>query len=118
MHIFGSEWYAYVQSTKKVEAHSKKGVFVGYDDRSPAYLVFYPDSDAIERVRCVKVIDESIGRHMLEEYEDNIVSPLPPKENSVGDETGDRRDAKFTEGNESRYLKRVHSRPKRYGQDE
>ena len=118
MHIFGSECYAYVQSAKKLEARSKKGVFVGYDDRSPAYLVFYPDSDAIERVRCVKVIDESIGRHMLEEYEDSMVSPLPPKENSVGDETGDSRDAKFTEGNESRYPKRVHSRPKRYGQDE
>ena len=73
MHIFGSECYAYVQSTKKVEARSKKGVFVGHDDGSPAYLVFYPDSDAIERVRCVTVIDESIGKHMLEEYEDNIV---------------------------------------------
>ena len=34
MHIFGSTCYAYVQNAKKLEAQSKKGVFVGYDKES------------------------------------------------------------------------------------
>ena len=42
MHVFGSTCYAYVQNAKKLDARSQKGVFVGYDRESPAYLVYYP----------------------------------------------------------------------------
>ena len=59
MHVFGSVCYAYVQNAKKLDPRSKQGIFVGYDKRSPAYLVFYPDSNKIERVRCVKFFNES-----------------------------------------------------------
>ena len=31
---------------------------MGYDKRSPAYLVYYPDTDKIERVRCGKFFKE------------------------------------------------------------
>ena len=58
IHIFGSESYAYVQNAKTLDMRSKKGIFVGYDKGSPAYLVYYPDSNVIERVRCEKVMDE------------------------------------------------------------
>ena len=44
MQVFGSVCYAYVQDAKKLEARSKEGLFVGYDKRSPAYLVYYPQS--------------------------------------------------------------------------
>ena len=44
MHVFGSVCYAYVQDAKKLEPRSKEGLFVGYDKRSPAYLVYYPQS--------------------------------------------------------------------------
>ena len=54
MHIFGFTCYAYTQNAKKLDPRSKKVIFVGYDKRSPAYLVYYPDTDKIERVRCVK----------------------------------------------------------------
>ena len=31
---------------------------MGYDKRSTAYLVYYPDTDKIESVRCVKFFKE------------------------------------------------------------
>ena len=54
MNTFGSLCYAYVQNKTKLDARTKKGIFVGYDKRSPAYLVYFPDSDDVQRVRCVK----------------------------------------------------------------
>ena len=44
MHIFGTVCYAYVQMKKKLDARSTKGVFVGYDKGSPAYLVYFPET--------------------------------------------------------------------------
>ena len=44
MHIFGCTCYAYTQNAKKLDPRSKKGIFVGYDKGSPAYLVYYPDT--------------------------------------------------------------------------
>ena len=58
MHIFGCTCYAYTQNAKKLYPRSKQGIFLGYDKRSPAYLVYYPDTDKIERVRCVKFFKE------------------------------------------------------------
>ena len=58
MHIFGCTCYACTQNAKKLDPRSKKGIFVGYDKRSPAYLVYFPDTDKIERVRCVKFFKE------------------------------------------------------------
>ena len=57
MHVFGSVCYAYVQNPKKLEPRSKKGIFVEYDKGSPAYLVYYPESMKVERIRCVKFFD-------------------------------------------------------------
>ena len=43
MHIFGTTCYAYVQNTKKLDAHSEKGVFVGYDKgRKPSLPCILP----------------------------------------------------------------------------
>jgi hypothetical protein len=39
MHNFGSVCYAFVQNPKKLDDRSEKGIFVGYDKASPAYLV-------------------------------------------------------------------------------
>ncbi|KAJ8050597.1 hypothetical protein HOLleu_03860 [Holothuria leucospilota] len=54
MHTFGSCCYAYVQNKKKLDARIKEGVFVGYDKGSPAYLVYFPQSQEVRKVRCVK----------------------------------------------------------------
>ena len=57
MHVFGSACYAIVQNPKKLDARSQKGIFVGYDKGSPSYLVFFPETNRVERVRCVKFFD-------------------------------------------------------------
>ena len=49
--------FAYIQNIKKLDPRSKEGIFVGYDKKSPAYLVYYLENNKIERVRCVKFSD-------------------------------------------------------------
>ena len=57
MHVFGSTCYAFVQNAKKLDDRSRKGVFVGYDKDSPAYLVYHPETNKVEKLRCVKFFD-------------------------------------------------------------
>ena len=57
--IFGSVCYAYDhQRTKKLDARSKKGIFVGMDKESPAYLVYFPDDQKVRKYRTVKCTDK------------------------------------------------------------
>ena len=35
----------------------KKNIFVGYNKQSPAYLIYFWETMAIKRVRCVKFTD-------------------------------------------------------------
>jgi hypothetical protein len=68
------------QNAKKLEPRSKEGIFVGYDKKSPAYLVYYPESRKVERVRCVKFFDSlSPENEVLSTYEDvdTVPSVLP-----------------------------------------
>ena len=58
LHVFGSIVFAYVQAKNKLEARSEKGVFVGYDRSSPAYLVYFPQRCEIKKVRCCKFLDK------------------------------------------------------------
>ena len=75
MHAFGSTCYAYVQNAKKLEARSK-GIFVGYDRESPAYLVYFPESNKMERVRCAKFF-QTVNSPMFDEDETVLPVPLP-----------------------------------------
>ena len=75
MQIFGSTCYAYVQNAKKLEARSKKGVFVGYDKESLAYLIYYPEANKVERVRCAKFLEQNVCVPKIEDNE--IVLPNP-----------------------------------------
>ena len=59
MRVFGSECYAYRQDKKKLDSRCDKGIFVGYDRGSPAYLVYFPESGKVMRYRVVKVIGKS-----------------------------------------------------------
>ena len=54
MAIFGTECYAYTQNKSKLDARCDKGIFLGYDKGSPAYLVLFPESGIIKKVRNVK----------------------------------------------------------------
>ena len=54
MAIFGTECYAYTQNKSKLDARCDKGIFLSYDKGSPAYLVLFPESGIIKKVRNVK----------------------------------------------------------------
>ena len=67
LHVFGSVCYAYTEiNKKKLDPRSKKGVFLGYDQYSPAYLVYDPKTEKVSKHRCVK---------FTEKYEHEVVQP-------------------------------------------
>ena len=74
MHVFGSVCYAYIQNPKKLDPRSRQGIFVGYDKSSPAYLVYYPASMKVEKVRCVKFFDspELVDAGKVDQIEEDI----------------------------------------------
>ena len=55
MNIFGSTCYAY-KDLKKLDPKCEKGIFVGYDRNSPAYLVFYPENNRVFKHWLMKFI--------------------------------------------------------------
>ena len=58
MHVFGTICYSYQVDKKKLDNRCIKGIFIGYDKYSPAYLVYYSDSDKIMKHRCVKFTEK------------------------------------------------------------
>lgn len=58
MQKFGSKCFAYVQDKKKLDPRGVEGVFVGYDKTSPAYLIYFPDSEKVQRNRLVKFVSQ------------------------------------------------------------
>ena len=57
MHRFGCQCYAYVEVKKKLDHRSEKEIFVGYDPLSPAYLIYFQNTEEIKRVRIVKFFE-------------------------------------------------------------
>ena len=58
MHTFGTVCYAYVQNKTKLDPRAEKGIFVGYDRSSPAFLVNYPDQNNVKKIRPVKFAEK------------------------------------------------------------
>ena len=52
MHTFGTVCFAYLQNKKKLDPRCEKGVLLGYDSHSPAYLVYCKEGN-IKKRRCV-----------------------------------------------------------------
>ena len=76
LHVFGTVCYGYVQQTKKLDAHAKQGIFVGYDKTSPAYLVYFPDSQTVKRIRCVNFTDRfTVDQPAQTSLQDDIEQP-------------------------------------------
>ena len=59
MQKFGCICYAYKQDKRKLDSRCEKGIFVGYDKNSPAYLIFYPDNGKVQKHRLVKFVYHS-----------------------------------------------------------
>ena len=53
MRVFGSECYAYKQNNQKLDPRCRKGIFLGYDKESPAYLVYIPETGKVMKYRVV-----------------------------------------------------------------
>ena len=48
---------------------------MGYDKGSLAYLVYYPEANKVERVKCVKFLEQNVCVPKIED--DEILSPTP-----------------------------------------
>ena len=57
MHVFGTVCYGLEHGQAKLESRSTKGIFVGYDRYSPAFLMFDPSDRKVKKYRCVKFLD-------------------------------------------------------------
>lgn len=58
MQKFGSVCYAYKHDKKKLDTRSEKGIFIGYDKNSPAYLVYYPERNKVQKHRLLKFVSK------------------------------------------------------------
>jgi len=79
--VFGSESYAYNHNHKKLDSRCRKGVFVGYDKSSPAYLVYHPDNGKVMKHRLTRFIskgnvEQQTQTHLLYEDSDLCRSPV------------------------------------------
>ena len=64
MHIFGTTCFCYVQNKTKLDP-CEKGIFAGYDKQSPAYLIYFMETMAIKKVKCVKFTDSDDNNSQL-----------------------------------------------------
>ena len=67
MNIFGSTCYTYKNLKKKLDPKCEKGIFVGYDRNSPAYLVFYPEDNKVLKYRLIKFISNMTNHAIYQE---------------------------------------------------
>ena len=59
LHLFGCKCFAYnMQHKGKLEPRASPSVFIGYDDHSPAYIIYMPESGKIAKVRSLRCTNE------------------------------------------------------------
>ena len=121
-HIFGTVCYGYVQQTEKLDARAKQGIFVGYDKTSPAYLVYFPDSQTVKRIRCVSFTDRfNVDQPAQSSLHDDIEQPnvhcdwSRPNDPDPDRETGSvvNNDHATSDDEHRRYPKRATTKPRR-----
>ena len=132
MQKFGTVCYAYRQDRKKLESRSDKGIFVGYDKNSPAYMVYYPDSRKVMKHRLVRFmscvegpqtdgmsdddsgVQSSTTRPDPDKHEQNDIPEARPGPSQIGLQTGE---VKPESQSPRRYPARERRRPDFYGID-
>lgn len=72
MQKFGTMCFTYRQDRKKLDSKSDKGIFVGYDKNSPAYMVYYPDSRKVMKHRLVRFMSNIEGQE-TDDLSDDIM---------------------------------------------
>ncbi|XP_068221327.1 uncharacterized protein [Palaemon carinicauda] len=73
MRVFGSD--------QKLDDRCSKGIFVGYDKGSPAYLVYFPETGKVMRHRLVKfVLNKQEKESQTLNESDDIFDDVVPNE--------------------------------------
>ena len=119
LHIFGQKCYGYIQNPKKLDERAEEGTFLGYDPKSPAYLMMIPGTQRIKRVRCVRFLDSKQTETTCHDDSDTeLDSDLPFEPYVTTDKTNAEHNPQ-ARGAESqlteqtrRYPQREHSKPK------
>ncbi len=61
-HIFGTVCYGRKSvGVKKLDQRCDRGIFLGYDKKTPGYIVYYPDTNRIATHRVVTFTDTFEG---------------------------------------------------------
>ena len=67
--------------SEKLDTRSWRGIFVGYDKDSLSYFVYFPGTNKVERVRCVKFIDgRAKSKRFRSIHPDPLTSERKPSE--------------------------------------
>ena len=69
---FGSMCFAYTQEKGKLDPRCEQGLFIGYDKNSPAYLVYFPDSEKVQKSRLVKFTTKTAKEKETQTHEQYI----------------------------------------------
>lgn len=92
---------------------------MGYNKESPAYLIYYPDVNKVERVRCVKFQGQSFSQTGIEVGGEYLSTPVQRVETEPCIEQTDQanEDENVTENNDvpqgnTRYPTRIQNKPK------
>lgn len=60
MRKFGSECIVYEQNKKKLDPKGKKGIFIGFDRHSPANMIYFPETNKVQKHRLVQFITKNV----------------------------------------------------------
>ncbi len=72
MQKFRQVCYAYKHPKGKLDSRCERGIFVGYDENSPAYMVYYPSNRKIQKHRLVE-FTLRMNKEMLDVDDDAVV---------------------------------------------
>ncbi len=72
MQKFGQVCYAYKHPKGKLDSRCERGIFVGYDKNSPAYMVYYRSNRKIQKHRLVE-FTLRMNKEMLDVDDDAVV---------------------------------------------
>ena len=94
MQKFGSVCYTYKQDKGKLDSRCDQGRFVGYDKNSPAYLVYHPDTDKVQKHRLVKFVSKVTVEKQTQTLEpdqnDHYDSVMQPRASRITQEVNER----------------------------
>ena len=74
MYPFGTKCFAYVHGARKLDDRAIEGLFLGYDTSSPAYIIYYPETGKISKVRMAKFIDRVTDELVIQQHPDEEFS--------------------------------------------